>query len=727
MRVSFFSAAHRVSDYLSLQPDLSRAGRATLAFMVPLLLALAGWISIEVSFAAMAAQSLAIVDLRGDYRVRLALVLCMAAVLVGGAALGAATSGNLYAAVVATALMAAMGGLWRHLSSEFGPPLAISSTFVFLYALGAPPAPGAVGHHVVAALAGAAWGVTLQIAQWPFRPQHGLRRAVADTWVAVSDLLDAITPEESAGGPERADRIRVTETALRATIDAAYAMLGAARAGPIRERLEALNLVGARLATRVSALHSALDAAVARPQFAEIALTLEPALVSLANLSRGAAVAVVSRQPGQLATFEVRLRRLTSLLRVVRARLTASPGPEPGAAAQLAELIRQIEEHLPAVQATLRATIDSVKEPAASSLELLDLRALALRPLASTLNLNLRFDPALLRYTFRLAVFTVGGVIAFKLIALPHGYWLPFTIVVVLQPDYGSTRQRAAQRMLGTLAGGIAASAMLWLRLPEAAVLAAAAATMFAFGYWLKRNYAVAMFFITLFIVLLTGMSEPITFRLTVERLASTVAGGLLALLAAQLFWPVWERDRFPPILAAALQANRDYLRMLVARLAAGGGFDDEAVLAKRRAENANSAAFSSLRRLSGDPADRRAGLEAAATLANGNQRLTRALNGLALHLAPGRPLTAPSLERFAALASDTLDAVAGAVAPGAASPARAGALVRELESHSFPPTLDGREQWIFAQLTRAATELGALLVAQQEAAPARNAEPPAR
>ena len=726
MRVPFSSAAHRVADYLSLQPDLSRAGRATLAFMVPLLLALAGWISIEVSFAAMAAQNIAMVDLRGDYRVRLALVLCMAAVLIGAAALGAATSSNLYAAVAATALMAAAGGLWRHLSSEYGPPLAISSTFVFLYALGAPHAPGAVGHHVVAALAGAAWGVTLQIAQWPFRPQHGLRRVVADTWVAVSDLLNAITPGESAGGAERADRIRVAETALRATIDAAYGILGAARPGPIRARLEALNTAGARLGTRVSALQSALDAAAGGPLFAEIAPTLEPALISLANLSRGVAVAVVSRQPGQLATFEVRLRRLTSLLRVMRARFAAEAGANQDAAAHLAELVRQLEDDLPAVQAALRATIDSVKEPAASSLELLDLRALALRPLASALNLTLQFDPALVRYTCRLAVFTIGGVIAFKLIALPHGYWLPFTIVVVLQPDYGSTRQRAAQRMLGTLAGGIAASALLWLRLPEAALLLAAALTMFAFGYWLKRNYAVAMFFITLFIVLLTGMSEPITFQLTVERLASTVAGGLLALLAAQLFWPVWERDRFPPILEAALRANRDYLRLLIARLAAGGGFDEEAVLAKRRAENANSAAFSSLRRLSGDPEDRRAGLEAAATLANGNQRLTRALNVLALHLAPGRPLAAPALERFAALAGETLDTLAGAVTPGAVPPARGEALVRELESHLFPPTRDGREQWIFAQLTRAATELGALLVAQQDAAPARNAEPPA-
>ena len=46
------------------------------------------------------------------------------------------------------------------------------------------------------------------------------------------------------------------------------------------------------------------------------------------------------------------------------------------------------------------------------------------------------------------------------------GYWLPFTMVVVLQPDYGSTRQRAAQRVLGTLAGSLAASVLLWVKPP---------------------------------------------------------------------------------------------------------------------------------------------------------------------------------------------------------------------------------------------------------------------
>src|SRR6185436_7567515 len=110
------------------------------------------------------------------------------------------------------------------------------------------------------------------------------------------------------------------------------------------------------------------------------------------------------------------------------------------------------------------------------------------------------------------------GVLIFKLNGFPHGYWLPFTVVVVLQPDYGSTRQRAGQRVLGTLGGSVLASLFLWLHPPEGGLMAASTVTMFAFGYFLKRNYALAIFFVTLFIVLLTESKQPVTIAFTIER-----------------------------------------------------------------------------------------------------------------------------------------------------------------------------------------------------------------
>ncbi len=56
-----------------LRPDLSRAARCVVAFMVPILAAQAGWLPIDATFAGIAAQNIALVDIRGPYPLRIGL------------------------------------------------------------------------------------------------------------------------------------------------------------------------------------------------------------------------------------------------------------------------------------------------------------------------------------------------------------------------------------------------------------------------------------------------------------------------------------------------------------------------------------------------------------------------------------------------------------------------------------------------------------------------------
>jgi uncharacterized membrane protein YccC len=248
---------------------------------------------------------------------------------------------------------------------------------------------------------------------------------------------------------------------------------------------------------------------------------------------------------------------------------------------------------------------------------------------------------------------------------------------------------------------------------------------MFMFGYWVKRNYAIAIFFVTLFLVLLTEATGPVTIAFTLERLGATLAGGVLALLAAQLFWPVWERDRLPAILGAAFRATNDYLRLLLDRIASGGTFDASAVLAKRRAEAATTAAFSSLQRMNGDPQNRREGLEHAATLVNGNQRIIRALAVVAVHLSRDRARPRRHGSPLAAVAPQVFDLLARAVGDVRPTPGEIEALLLALGRPGEPETGEDAEdevelqRWLELPLHAVVTELSAMLIAVQEAAPA--------
>ncbi|MES2440204.1 MAG: FUSC family protein [Verrucomicrobiota bacterium] len=699
----------------SLRPDLNRAIRSTIAFLIPLIAAQMGWLRIDPVHACITAQTIAMVDVRGAYSLRLGLLLSMTAVLTASVLLGRLGVDGLEIALPATALVVLGGGLWRHLSSDYGPGLAVSSGLLFFVSL-APDSPVVQAHHpALATFCGGLLGVMLQVSLWPFHPQHPLRRTVADSWIALAELLQAMSPEERGSG----QAIRDKEIALRAALNESQATLHASKrhSGKVLRHLELLNLASARLALRVIGFQTALENFEKCPGHAAFEAGLTPVVASLTNTARTVALAVVSGAPSHWAMFEVRLKRLETLLTVARTQVTSQLGDSP-ASGQLLEILRQIEEQLPIVHAALQATLErTTLERAAFSLELFDLGTLTLRPLGAILNLSKRVEPALVRHTFRAMVLSVIGVALFKWSGFPHGYWLPFTMLVVLQPDFGSTREKAAQRVLGTLAGGLIASSLLWLHPPLPVLFVAIAVTIFAFGYFLKRNYAVAVIFITLMVVLLTESHHPVTLAFTLERMGSTLAGGLLSLAAALIFWPEWERDRFPGIVAKSLEANFAYLSLITFRLKDGGTEDDELIQARQAVEMANSEAFSSLKRMNGDPKNRQDGLQQAAALANGNQRITNALAVIALHFNDQQTRHPEMLRHFTAVADAAFRALIETETTGRPS-AAINRVMEELKNFRLPEIepdhLDAdrfREPWTYPQLFRVVTELSAMLL----------------
>jgi uncharacterized membrane protein YccC len=699
----------------SLLPDLNRAIRAVIAFMVPLLATHFGWIHLDPIHACIAAQTIAQVDVRGVYSLRLGLLLAVTLILTGSVFVGTLGEIGLPFALLGTAIVVGAGGLWRHLSSEYGPGLAVSSGLLFFISLAGPVSVGPVsnGHPVFATLIGGLFGVLLQVAFWPFHPQHPLRRVVAESWMALGDLLEAISPDKTEQREKMIDR----EVNLRAKLNQSQAILHASKRHPgdFLKHLEALNIAAARLGLRIIAFRTALETVSNQAGYQRLEPVFAPALTSLTNTARMVALAVVSRQPSHWTAFEVRLTRLENLLAIVRSQVK-SQLDDPVAGEQFADIIRQIEEQLPMVRRSLRATMDRVNERAAFSMELFDLGTLTLRPLAASLNLNGQFDPSLVRHTMRAVILALGGVAFFIQSGFSHGYWLPFTMLVVLQPDFGSTREKAAQRVVGTLAGGLIASSLLWLHPPAAVLLVAIAITIALFAYYLKRNYAVAVVFITLMVVLLTEAQHPVTLAFTLERMASTLLGGMLALAAAFLFWPAWERGRFPAIMAAALRKNGEYLQMTLDRLRNGGVQDDAILRVRQAAESANSEAFSSLRRMIADPKNQQRGLEQAGALANGNQRVARALSVITLHLDGEKTRHAETVEQFSRLCGVAFEALIFCEQTGR-PPADIGEVLTGLKNFRLPEIQRGeadpahfREPWTYPQLGRIVTELSAML-----------------
>jgi len=693
-----------------MDPARTRALRSTVAFMVPLVLAALGLVSATQGvLAAFGGHSVSALDVRGAYTLRLTLLVAISLMFTGSAWLGAEAGRSLLLAVLATGLVGLGAGAWRHGLGEYGPSVAASSALLFFIALASPRAEATPLLAAQATLAGCLFCVTLQALVWPFLAEHPLRRAAAGSWIALAELAAALPAVDSLEQFRRSERVVASEHGLRTALDQATQALATVRARgarPLILELEALNQAAASLGTQLTALNPSLERLMQPPGPGPLAAAFRSVLASLVNVTRSVAVAVVSHQASHLVRFEVRLLRLDRLLRVLRRRAAAQLGDSPEGI-HLAEVLQAIQAQLPRVRAALRAAMERAQDRGPISFELFDLETWTLRPLASALNFSLRVDPALVRFSFRLAAIMMAGTAAYRYWHLPHGFWIPLSVMVVLQPDYGATRLRATQRTLGTLGGSLAGSLLLWLHLPLWLLLLATAATCWGFTYYVKRNYAVAVFYITLLVVLQLEASGPVTLAVTAIRLGLTLAGCLLALLAALSFWPMWERDRLPPLLAAALRANRVFLEHLAAGLGGAAGMTPRRVThVKRKAQRANSLVFSSLNRMAGDPRIQQEGIERAAALANGNIRVTRALSVAAVHVG-AEPV--PDLEPLVRAAGAALEALAGVVEGG--DPAGLAQARAELEAAPLPAPADPRTAWVRTQLEQAGTELSALLL----------------
>ncbi len=626
---------NRFIEHVELRTDAARAFRATVAFAVPLMVYHRLNQPAEAMFVSMAALNLSLPDLRGAYRVRLGILVTMTIVACGSALLGVEAAGSLVGAVAAMGIMALFGGVWRHLSAEYGASMSVSSALLFLLGLSQAGGWTAGLHLAVLVGLGGAFAIFLHACFWLFRPQHALRYAVAETWVAVSDMVAAMRSGTAPDKQSRNESLARLERELRVALDRTFVILGAEKnqkQARLLAHLEKMRLEVVHFSMRVIAFNASLESILERPEFARCLPVVDSVLKALSDAARSVAITLIMHREENFAASNVRLQRCQHLIKALDEQLAAIPSGGMWAN-QVRAALDQVGRVLPRIQAALQETAERTASRHFFSAGLPDISAYSIQSLGAWIRPASRPDPVLVRHVVRMAVFTMFAVALYKGFDIPRGYWIAFTIMVVLQPDYGSTRQRAIARIGGTLAGIVLAGALLWLKLPILLVDAVATVTAFFFAYFLKRRYWLAIFFITINLVLIMESVLPPHSDFMRMRVLATLLGGGLALVAARIFWPVWEGENFPKLLVAAIRANRAFLLAMSASFGRPPPDATSTLMAKRRAENANRYVAASVERLLSEPAGLQGNPERAAALSTYNQRVTRALTVLAVQL----------------------------------------------------------------------------------------------
>ncbi len=643
----------------SNQIALSTATRGLIATATPLFVL--SWLGDGelAHFAVIGAIGISMVDVGGPYRRRLA-AMAIGAVL--GPCLmmiGLAVGNNWWLAGLVMVGLAIGSSLVR----AFGPggvSFGINMSVAFLIGLGGAPFGG--GNIEIWAggyFCGALWTVAVTLAFWQARPYRRLEQEVAGAWQAVADLVAAVKPE--AGGEpgtaatrRRREQLIVTRhRAAREAIERAHDVLGEVRAeisGPGTTMAQLVVLVAS--ASRVGVAALTLGETVgAGGCGAGATASLQAAVDQLERVTRSIAQVLLSGRG------DIDIEPLRRALAPLRDGPDGTTGPAMLAMARAVRNLANAEEALRFLGSRRPRALRMVRLPLGSG---------SAGELVDPVRKHVTLSSPIFRHALRVAAVAAPCTAAIVKFDVPHGIWLPMTAIIVLQPDYGGTLERAVQRSAGTVVGAVIAGVLRVMLHKTIAFEFSIAILLFATFFLIRRHYGQAIAFLTPLIILLIGVSGPDPWADVRDRILYTLLGAIVAIVAGFILWPQWEHERLPDRLVAALRAGRRYVGAVLDALGAPSPSVDLGPL-RRTAEVEVTNLEAAFQRVTTEPSRQRGRVGKLFMLTVYIHRLCRHAIALETHLGAAA-LPVELLAPLQRLVEAGLDDIADALAHGRSS-----------------------------------------------------------
>ena len=347
----------------------------------------------------------------------------------------------------------------------------------------------------------------------------------------------------------------------------------------------------------------------------------------------------------------------------------------------------------------------------ATDSNLLDRAPRNLKEMWTRLRTQMTPTSLLFRHALRLSLALTVGYGTLHAIHASQGYWIILTTLFVCQPNYGATRRKLGQRIIGTAIGLTVAWALFDL-FPSPLVQ-----SMFAIAaglvFFINRTtrYTLATAAITLMVLFCFNQVGD-GYGLFLPRLLDTLLGSLIAGLAVFLFLPDWQGRRLNKVLANTLTCNSIYLRQIMQQYAAGKSDDLAYRLARRNAHNADAALSTTLANMLMEPGHFRKEADVGFRFLVLSHTLLSYLSGLGAHRETQLP--AEVREHLIEGAGNTLAASIDEIATGLANKRPIAiqsdaeeALAADLEQ--MPDEIDEGQRLVQTQLALICRQLGPL------------------
>ncbi|MER5858008.1 FUSC family protein [Streptomyces sp900105245] len=497
----------------NLQPQqapVNRAAvaRAALAMALPLAAGLAAGRPEYGALASMGALSGVIGDTADAYRMRILNIAVPQLFGAVGVTLGTLVYGHGWYAVAVVTAVALVSGM----ISTIGAVASVSGLLLLLNCVvgaGLPlPSPWWLAPLLMTG--GGLLVLLLALLAWPLRSGVPERAAVADTYRTAAALL-------AVSGTDRTEEYDEARRAVTQSLNRSYDLILARRA---RHHGRSPELT--RMLARLNAITPVVEAAPAAH------LAGRPLPPETARALHHLAHAVETGYTGPIALD------------------LPVPTTETGRAVDHA--LRYAADVVAAPDVDPRGIDDRLGRPA----------ALGIRTARAARNVVLSANSW--RYGLRLALCIGIAQALVSLVPVARSYWVALTITFVLKPDFGSVFSRALLRALGTVVGLVVAAVVLsavpegWGDVAVMLVLAPLIPALTPRGY----GYQTAA--ITPAILLLSDILNHQGTALLIPRLADSLLGCAIALVAGYLLWPESWHTRVGDRLADAVADTAAYV-----------------------------------------------------------------------------------------------------------------------------------------------------------------------
>lgn len=178
----------------------------------------------------------------------------------------------------------------------------------------------------------------------------------------------------------------------------------------------------------------------------------------------------------------------------------------------------------------------------------------------STLLQNLSFSSTVFRHSVRLTITVLTGIFIGQLFSFNNAYWIVLTIIVIMRPGYGLTKQRSIDRIFGTILGALIAFGILYITNNTIITSTLSIICILLAFTFTQSNYKIGATFVTMYVVFVYGMLVPDIDTVIINRIVDTLTGSALAFAANYLLWPSWEFINIKSFIKKSVEANRNYI-----------------------------------------------------------------------------------------------------------------------------------------------------------------------